>query len=464
VLYSDSNLLDHLLDYILILSPSGQVQYCNEAFANLIKKTPKRIIGKSVFDFFESIPEISNLLINSNSANLIDQYTEVNLSLVNSQKLTVNLHRKKIFIDDTHFHYLITLRDSTVESQLHSRYRAQLTEKEELIRRLDLKIFELEFILELLSISWKNTDSENAGNILFETILNKIPAEQITILNINPNVRPYQIKVTGHFQGHSSILKEIELNLMNLISSKIEEMNLESQNESVVLDSFEVNKEFNFLGIMHLGRDLSWYFFGIKFLKSRQDYFRQNLNFLKAITQQTLVILENQMLYLNSITDDRTKLFNHRYFDYRFEYEVKRALRYKNPLSFLIIDIDQFKKINDELGHQEGDNIIKKVANILREHFRTSDILARYGGDEFVAILPQTPLSGAIVTAKRLIEKIRATKHQAENGTLVNITLSIGISSIPEHGDSVKSLLEKADKALYDTKTRGRNNFSCYPV
>jgi diguanylate cyclase (GGDEF)-like protein len=447
----------------LILSPSGQIEYCNEAFANLVKKTPKRIVGKSIFDFFRHIPAVSRLL-ESPSPEFIDQYSEVELQLVNGQNLTVNFHLKKLPLDESRFHYLVTLRDSTVEHQLHSRYRAQLAEKEELIHRLDRKIFELEFILDLLSISLKNSDNQNVRDTLFETILKKVPTESIILLNINPHLKPYQIRGVGLYSGQNPKLQEIEPNLINLISSKVLDLDLVNRNESVILEPFEINNEFSSLGIIHLGRDLDWHFFGFIFQKSNQDIFSQNLNFLKAVTQQTLVILENHFLYLTSITDDRTKLFNHRYFEFRFEYEVKRSIRYKQPLSFLIIDIDHFKQINDHFGHQEGDAIIKKVAQILKEHFRATDILARYGGDEFVAILPETPLSGAIVTAKRLIEKIRATKHQAENGTFVNITLSIGISNLPEDGDSVKSLIEKADKALYTTKARGRDGFSCSSV
>lgn len=456
---SDLSHLDHLLDYVIVLSAAGNILYCNESFANLVQKTPKRIIGKSVFDFISPIEELSSLLKPSLPIHL-DQYVEVDLMFQNGIQITANLHRKQIQLESLESNYLITIRDLTVESNLHQRYRLQLTEKETLIRNLDLKIFELEFILELLSLSLKNSDNKHAKDLLFETIINKIPADQIIMLTINPNQKPYQLKLTGHYHGESLTYDSIEFNLMNLIASKINTLDFLSSTETIEIEPFAIDDTHSFLGIAHVGRDLNWYFFGIGFSSSNLNYFTENSGFLKAVTQQTLVILENQMLYLSSITDDRTKLFNHRYFEYRFEYELKRATRYKTALSFLIIDIDHFKKINDEFGHQEGDIIIKKVASILKEHFRTTDILARYGGDEFVAILPETPIDGAVVAAERLVEKVRLLNYKTESHLPIKVTISVGISSFPSHGNSTRELIASSDKALYETKTRGRDGYS----
>jgi len=452
-------LLDHLLDYIVACSNQGLITYCNESFANLIGKTPKRIIGKHIYEFFKPTPSLEELLNKSNQDNL-DQYCETNLPLKNGTSVLVNLHRKIIELEDNQPLFLLTLRDLTVESSLHTRYRAQLAEKEALIKRLDIKIFELEFILDLLSISLKNSDNEYAKDLLFETIVKKIPAYQVMMMSINSSNKPYQMKLVGLYQGNKASTEPIDINLMNLLAKKINLIDFQSQADSIELPIFEVSDHEEFIGIIHMGRDLNWYFFGFKFDKKETGYFKHNTNFLKAITQQTLVILENQMLYMNSITDDRTKLYNHRYFEYRFDYELKKASRKMTPLSFLIIDIDHFKKINDEFGHSEGDAIIKKIANVLREHFRSSDILARFGGDEFVAILPETPLTGSLVVAERLVEKVRSIQHRTESGQNISISISIGISCYPHHGNSVKDLIENADKALYETKAKGRNGFS----
>lgn len=459
VIHFNTTLFDHLIDYIVAFSDQGLITYCNESFANLIGKAPKRIVGKHIYAFFEPCPSLEELLNHSVAVNL-DQYFETELRLRNGSPILVNLHRKKIDLEHNQTQFLLTLRDLTVESGLHTRYRAQLAEKEALIERLDIKIFELQFILELLSISLKNSDNEYAKDLLFETIVQKIPAKQVIMMSINPNSKPYQIKVIGHYQGNKRETEFIENDLMNLLTSKINLIDFQSQTESIELPIFEVSKNDEFLGIIQMGKDLGWYFFGFRFDRKETPYFKNNINFLKAITQQTLMILENQMLYMNSITDDRTKLYNHRYFEYRFDYELKKASRQRTPLSFLIIDIDHFKKINDEHGHQEGDAIIKKIAQVFREHFRSSDILARFGGDEFVVILPETPLTGSLVVAERLVEKVRSIQYRTESGMNVPLSISIGISCYPHHGNSVQDLLESADRALYQTKSKGRNGFS----
>ncbi|MGA1825320.1 MAG: GGDEF domain-containing protein [bacterium] len=177
------------------------------------------------------------------------------------------------------------------------------------------------------------------------------------------------------------------------------------------------------------------------------------------------IIKERQELIskLNNISlrDYLTDLYNQRYLWKRIESELKRAERYNESLIYMMIDIDRFKAVNDNFNHQFGDYVLKKVAGILRKPLRASDILARYGGDEFSILLPNTDYAGAHVISQKILEWTRKTDIQYKNFK-VDITVSIGVSSFPH--DKVKdkwSFVHCADAALYEAKAKGRNQV-CY--
>lgn len=165
-----------------------------------------------------------------------------------------------------------------------------------------------------------------------------------------------------------------------------------------------------------------------------------------------------------SITDALTGLFNQREFRSRFEKEWERSTRYGNNLSFLMIDIDFFKRFNDDFGHQKGDEALKLVAGILKENVRTSDTTFRYGGEEFSVILPQTNLERAGTAAEKLRVAVeRLEPFISEGGGATKITISIGVSSFPECTNSGEELIKLADKALYKAKEEGRNRVKFAP-
>lgn len=157
-----------------------------------------------------------------------------------------------------------------------------------------------------------------------------------------------------------------------------------------------------------------------------------------------------------SITDPLTGLFNRRHFESNLDREYSRAKRYKNELSFAIIDIDFFKKINDTYGHSCGDYVLKEVAYIISNTFRISDMVFRYGGEEFVVILTETPLENSIIPLERLRKAVEASKF-VFNKQEIKVTVSIGASSINEDVASAWEMFDLADKALYFAKENGRN-------
>ncbi len=174
--------------------------------------------------------------------------------------------------------------------------------------------------------------------------------------------------------------------------------------------------------------------------------------------------LEKKNLELEHLsrTDPLTGLFNRRYFEERFAAEFVRSERYRVPLTCVMLDIDYFKKLNDTHGHQAGDAALREVSAAIRQTLREVDLIARYGGEEIVAILPETaPLQGRQV-AERLREEIAALKI-ARGEKILGVTVSIGVATYPVPGiENHEGLLRTADDALYKAKAAGRNRVHWY--
>ena len=164
-----------------------------------------------------------------------------------------------------------------------------------------------------------------------------------------------------------------------------------------------------------------------------------------------------------SVTDGLTGLYNQTHFFLLFNLQLERARRYRAALSLIIFDVDHFKNYNDSNGHIAGSAALKKVGQLTQKAFRTSDILAKYGGDEFVIILPNSDKIGAFLGAERLRETVEHTSFEGgESQPLGKVTLSLGIASYPEHGATTREILDRADKAMYVAKESGRNKTVIY--
>lgn len=176
------------------------------------------------------------------------------------------------------------------------------------------------------------------------------------------------------------------------------------------------------------------------------------------LANSVVLDVENARLYRLAITDPLTGVYNRQHLAERLKEEVDRAHRYRTPLSVLIVDLDHFKAVNDEFGHQGGDRAIEEVATRMTAVVREVDLVARYGGDEFVAILPNTGREGAERAAQRLLESIRATPVGTGRGE-VTLTVTIGGSVLNRH-EEARDLLARSDAALYQAKKEGRNRYA----
>ena len=163
-----------------------------------------------------------------------------------------------------------------------------------------------------------------------------------------------------------------------------------------------------------------------------------------------------QRAKLLSETDDLTGLFNTRGFAIAANRLFGQALRYERPASVLMIDSDNLKRVNDVYGHDAGNRLLRQLANAIQAELRATDVPARYGGDEFIVLLPETPVKGALDVAERIRTAVSGTALALE-GKSVDASVSIGVACFPEDGRSLDALAARADRALYQAKQRGRN-------
>ena len=192
-----------------------------------------------------------------------------------------------------------------------------------------------------------------------------------------------------------------------------------------------------------LGRDVS-------FRVALMDYFISRNKFLKNPMMIEISVFDEVLQ--SSLQDELTRLYNRRYFDLTLSREINRGRRHQHPVTLLILDIDDFKKYNDSHGHSAGDEIMREVGNLMRSTFRSEDVPCRFGGEEFVVILPETASEQAFQVAQRFFD---ALEHvQLETGS---VTMSGGIAHFPNHADNPGNLLIQADRALYKAKENGKN-------
>lgn len=215
-------------------------------------------------------------------------------------------------------------------------------------------------------------------------------------------------------------------------------------------------------------------------LTSNIEYMHQDCTFLPIKNEKgevsnvciTLVDVSDTSIYQTmlqgameslkeiSIRDALTGIFNRRHLDDILSTEFKRAKRYKTPLSLILFDLDDFKTINDSYGHMAGDEVIRKTAKHMSEILRNSDTAGRFGGEEFLIILPGIKHDGALGLAERLRQQLESSPV-IFNGQEINVTISMGISELNSH-NRYEDLVKEADLALYDSKAAGKNKATLF--
>ena len=182
---------------------------------------------------------------------------------------------------------------------------------------------------------------------------------------------------------------------------------------------------------------------------------------LRTLLEPAAIALDNALALQRaealSVTDDLTRLYNSRFLNLVLRREAKRASRSGRPLSVLFIDLDGFKSVNDSHGHLAGSKALVEAAAIIRGSARETDVVARFGGDEFSLILPDTGREGAVSVAERIRDRIRVFTFLSSDGLSVHLTASIGVATLPDVAGSAEELLRAADTAMYRVKDAGKD-------
>jgi len=320
-----------------------------------------------------------------------------------------------------------------------------------------------------------NMDSEKIIQHLLGTLVSTIPSDMISITLNNPETNESTIKATNienehlenkTFSNHNSLIGLVNqgdksLSFIDIsdrskfrtvfdreIDFTVNVKNLKSTIIFPIVTQDETSENNNeVLGAVFISR------------KKKIEFNDEHKNLANVLIQQAskAITYSSNLKRISelAIKDGLSGLYNHRHFKEMLSNFVARALRYSEDLSVIIIDIDNFKMINDDHGHQAGDAIISETGVLIANSIREIDIAARYGGDEFAIVLPKTNEPGALFVAEKIVKKIESSKIL--NSDKINITLSIGISSFPKNAMTLDGLIEKADIALYEAKSRGRN-------
>ncbi|MBA3455073.1 MAG: sensor domain-containing diguanylate cyclase, partial [Deltaproteobacteria bacterium] len=193
----------------------------------------------------------------------------------------------------------------------------------------------------------------------------------------------------------------------------------------------------------------------------REDHQR----LLESLALQIAAALQNAHLYELAMIDGLTGLFMRRYFDARIEEEVERSKRYGTPFSVLMMDVDDFKKLNDEHGHLIGDRVLRQIANTVKAQLRGVDTAARYGGEEIAVILPRSDMVASYNVGERIraaIAELRVTTD-SEPPMVLSVTASFGVAAYPESkAKDGEDLIRRADRALYRAKKTGKNRVELF--
>jgi diguanylate cyclase (GGDEF)-like protein len=204
------------------------------------------------------------------------------------------------------------------------------------------------------------------------------------------------------------------------------------------------------------------YLGAISIARHGEPFTREEEELLEYLAGQAVVSIENASLHetveRQAVTDELTGLANVRAFTSILDRELERSRRFETPLGLLMMDIDDFKLVNDTYGHQQGDEVLAQVAGVLRDHSRELDTAARYGGEEMAVVLPQTGVEGAEMLAERIREAVEALRvPQVRGGGVLGVTASFGVASVPDAAVDRAGLIAAADAALYRAKRGGKN-------
>ena len=268
--------------------------------------------------------------------------------------------------------------------------------------------------------------------LLFEVISVKDGKEALNVITSHPDLR----------------LILVDYNMPDMSGLDVTQVIRENfRNDVIVIAITATNSREIEYGFIKLGADD----FIVKPI-AKGEFNARIVRSIRLLEQLEIIKEQAEIAHELSITDSLTKIYNRVHLDYTLEHEIEKAIRYKHPFSLIVIDIDDFKSVNDRFGHHIGDRILIQLTSEIGVNLRKVDIFGRWGGEEFLIICPHTPCDNAA----QIADKLRAHIEKVSFDKINKMTCSFGIAEYRE-GDSMDSLFQRADKALYQAKRSGKN-------
>jgi len=366
--------------------------------------------------------------------------------------------------------------DGAIIRRLLRKWASKMAEKNRVIAQTNK---ELEVLVQDLSTLYTIGQSVNSTidlEELFQNICSNLPRQigiqEFTLMLLDPQHRRLHVKAAWGFQ-HVEQVRNLSFAVGEGVTGLVAQLGRMIYVQDIQKDmrymnyrgekrrkgsflSMPLNYKGELIGVMNCGR-------------SKPSAFSKNeIKLLQLIANQIALSIANARLYAKtrelSVRDELTGLYNRRHFLHVLQLEWKRASRFHHPMSLLMIDVDHFKKCNDSYGHKEGDRVLRHMGKLLVKTLREVDTLARFGGEEFVVLLPDTDRNGALAVGEKLRRIIDEEGFVLSDKKPIPITISVGVSNYPNDVKDLEDLVDHADIALYDAKDQGRNRVVPYPM
>ena len=471
---NDYKIFDSILESIVVIDHTGRYIYANPAAMEILGLRAQKI-RESIFP--GSIQFSPTLKWNEEFyKNLMSATPYIEMQFAHGKKNgTVQLSIQPAKSTGLDRHYIISIYDKSVEYELHQKYRLQIAQKEELAQeinnhraellltnsKLDRKLEHISFLLEFSEATRFLLDEETIIQHFLNRAIEKIGFSVGFYFKWNSMQENFSVEASTT----SSVSNRIELpksfnasELLSLSQAGLAVFSSETcEALKVFYSPYYSQQIYNVASlVLKSGNQIIGFVHLVNFMQNPKID-SDTIEFLEFLMDPLAITLKTAKLYQTSITDELTQLNNVRYFHSRLSTYFSQASRESKTFAILLCDVDHFKKVNDTYGHPMGDQVLQMVAKNLKSHIRTSDLIARYGGEEMAVVLFDTDEKGAQTAAEKL--RVAVEKGFVMHSTgFLKVTISVGIAVYPRHAMTKAKMIEAADQALYKAKAAGRNN------